>query len=1170
MNAPLELRSVSLDDKFRPDEGPVYLSAMQALVRLTIAQRARDRAAGLDTAGFVSGYRGSPIGGLDLAMMRAREHLERNAIRFQPGLNEDLAATAVWGTQQLEFLPGSRHDGVFALWYGKMPGVDRSGDVLRHGNSAGSSRHGGVLLVTGDDPAARSTSIADQTDLLYKAFMIPVLAPGSVQEVLDLGVHGYALSRYSGCWVALKLVSDIAEASAVVDGAIDRVRVALPEDYAPPEGGLHIRFPDWMLEAEVRLKNEKLYAALAYARANRLNDIVVDSPNARLGIAAVGKAWGDLRGALAMLGLDDARLAALGVRVMKISMPWPLEPVGLRRFARGLEEIVVIEEKRAFVEEQIKDELYHLPDAERPRVAGKLEALGQWNAAAPKQWLVPPTGELTPGVVARALVRRLATLGIEGGLAARIEHLVSTPTPTFGSQPASPLAQRQPWFCSGCPHNTSTRVPEGSRATAGIGCHSMAVWMNRSTITWTQMGGEGVPWIGQAPFCDTAHIFANLGDGTYYHSGLLAIRAAVAARVPITYKILYNDAVAMTGGQPIDGPLSPAAIARQVAAEGVERIVVASDEPEKYGRAEFPAGVTVHHRDALDALQRELREYRGVSVLIYDQTCAAEKRRRRKRGAFPDPAKRAFINQEVCEGCGDCTTQSNCLSIEPLVTEFGVKRTINQGSCNKDYSCLKGFCPAFVTVHGGALRRTQAAKLAPPDVAPPATPAPDAATSILVTGIGGTGVVTIGALLGMAAHLEGKAVSVLDVTGLAQKGGAVMSHVRIARDHADIEGTRIGEAQADAVIACDLVVAAGPEARAKMRRGHTRVAGNSAPLPTAAAALAPESAPSAERLEDELRAQLGRDALHCTPATRLALALTGDALATNVFMLGYAWQQGMIPLGATAILRAIELNGASVESNTRAFQWGCAAAVDPAAVERAAQSTGPAQIVSLQSRPAQDLDEILRRRVAWLIDYQDAAYAQRYAKLVARVREAEQALGGTALAEAVARQYARLLAYKDEYEVARLHTRPEFLARLDAAFEGDTELRFHFAPPFISRPDAQTGIARKREFGSWIVPLLRLLARGKRLRGSAWDAFGYSAERRTERRLIAEYEALVEELLAGLDARRLELAVALASLPENIRGFGHIKAKRLAETKARERALLGRWRSGEVEAAQAA
>jgi indolepyruvate ferredoxin oxidoreductase len=1167
MNAPVTPREITLEDKYTLNRGRAYMTAIQALVRLMMLQQERDARAGLNTAGYVSGYRGSPLGGLDLALARATPHLERHRIRFQPGVNEDLAATAIWGTQQLGLFPGAKHDGVFAMWYGKAPGVDRSGDAFRHGNAAGSARHGGVLLAAGDDPAARSTTVADQTDFMFKALLIPLLAPASVQDILDLGLHGFAMSRYSGCWVGFKCVSDVAEASASVIVDPEHVQIHTPADFEMPEGGLNIRYPDFMLDAEARLKNHKLFAALAYARANGLNRITLDSPRARLGLVAAGKAYTDLRQALATLGIDADRARTIGLRVLKVDMPWPLEPDAVRSFATGLEEILVVEEKRPLIEEQIKEQLYHWPEAARPRVVGKLDGIGQWEHAAGADWLIPPTSELTSVIAARAIASRILRFMPSEPLAAKLATL----TVARDVKP-SVSVQRTPWFCSGCPHNTSTRVPEGSRATAGIGCHWMAVLMDRSTATWTHMGGEGAPWIGQAHFCDTRHIFANLGDGTYFHSGYLAIRAAVAAKVPITYKILYNDAVAMTGGQPHDGQLTVPQITRQMAAEGVERIVVVTDEHRKYpGNSGFAPGVAVHHRDDLDRVQRELRDWSiangAVSVLVYDQTCAAEKRRRRKRGAFPDPARRAYINTAVCEGCGDCSTQSNCLSIEPVETDLGTKRRINQSSCNKDYSCLKGFCPSFVTVEGGRPRRGRGVGHASADW--PALPEPQqrdlaAPYNILVTGIGGTGVVTIGALLGMAAHLEGKGVTVLDVTGLAQKGGAVMSHVRIAAEPDAILGTRIGDGEADAVIACDAVVADGAEARAKMRPGHTRMAVNSAVTPTADFTARRDFAMPEAELERDLAGLAGAERVAFVAATRLATALLGDAIATNPFLLGYAYQRGLVPVSAQAIERAIELNGATVDANKQAFLWGRRAAHDPARVER---ELGSAEVVPLERARPRTLDELIERRVALLTEYQNAAYAERYRRLVERVRTAEQPLGSTKLAEAVARYYAKLLAYKDEYEVARLYSRPEFGQGVTAAFEGTYALRFHFAPPLLARRDPSTGRPRKIAFGSWMLPALRWLAKFRFLRGTAFDPFGRSAERRAERQLIADYEATIEELLRDLSAGRLSAAVEIASLPDEIRGFGPVKAESISKTKAREAVLRASYRSPAARAA---
>jgi indolepyruvate ferredoxin oxidoreductase len=1167
MNAPAELRAVTLDDKYALERGRVFLNGVQALVRLPMLQRTRDLAAGLNTAGFVSGYRGSPLGGLDQALGRAKKFLDQHHIVFQPGVNEDLAATAIWGTQQVNLFQGAKYDGVFGLWYGKGPGVDRCGDVFRHANACGTSKYGGVIVCAGDDHAAKSSTLPHQTDHIFKAVMMPVLYPASVQEYLDLGVHAYAMSRYSGCWVAFKCVTDVVESSASVHVDPDRVQVKLPADVVLPAEGLNIRWPDPFLVQEERLLHHKLYAALAYCRANNLNRVVIDSPRARLGIITSGKAYMDVRQALDDLGIDGRLAAEIGIRLYKVGMTWPLESEGVRRFAQGLEEILVVEEKRQFLEYQLKEELYAWREDVRPRVVGKFDEKGEW-ALPHGEWLLPAAGELSPGIVARALAARIARFHTSDRIKARLafleakEKALATPRVTV---------QRVPYFCSGCPHNTSTRVPEGSRATAGIGCHFMAVWMDRNTATFSHMGGEGVSWIGQAPFTAEGHIFANLGDGTYYHSGLLAIRAAVAAKVPITYKILYNDAVAMTGGQRIDGPLNVPMIVDQVAAEGVERIVVVTDEPDKYRGVALKGGAPVEHRDDLDRVQRDLREYRGVSVLVYDQTCAAEKRRRRKRGTFPDPQKRVFINDLVCEGCGDCGVKSNCVSVEPLETEYGRKRTINQSSCNKDYSCVKGFCPSFVTVEGGRVRRGKAASDGVDDWGPlpePQRPVIGAPYGILVTGIGGTGVITVGALLGMAAHLEGKGVSVLDMTGLAQKNGAVMSHLRIANRPEDLYAARIGAGEADCVIACDMVVAAGAEAQSKMQAGRTHLVVNSAEVPTAEFTRNPDWLFPGSDMQSELRGAVGATNADFIDATRLATALMGDAIATNPFMLGYAYQKGLVPVAAAAIDRAIELNGVAVEANRKAFLWGRRAAQDPARVEKVAT---PAEVIPIAQHLSRSLDETIARRVDFLTDYQNVAYAARYRALVERARRVETDRGlGTKLAEAVARYYFKLMAYKDEYEVARLYTRPEHLQRLNATFEGDFRLRFHLAPPLLNRPDPVTGEARKSEFGPWVLTAFKVLARLKGLRGTAFDVFGRTAERRTERQLIADYERTADELLTRLSRDNHATAVAIASIPEEIRGYGHVKARHLKGAKAKEAELLAAFRSPAPTAAKAA
>ena len=1151
---------VSLEDKYELASGRVYLTGTQALVRLAMIQRSRDLAAGLNTAGFISGYRGSPLGGFDQALWKAKAHLRENHIHFNPGVNEELAATAIWGSQQVGLFEGAKYDGVFAMWYGKGPGVDRCGDVFKHANAAGTARHGGVLLVAGDDHACKSSTFPHQSEHAFDAAMIPVLYPTGVREIFELGLHGFAMSRYSGCYVAFKTVSETVDSSASIEVAADVPHIVLPEDFQLPAGGLNLRWPDAPMEQELRLQHDKVYAALAYCRANRLNRITIDSPQPRLGIIASGKSYLDVLQAFENLGIDERLAARIGIRLYKVGMVWPLEPNGIREFARGLDEILVVEEKRQLIEYQMKEQLYNWRDDVRPRIIGKYDEHGEWEVDR-SEWLLPAAGELTPAMIARVIARRVGRFYTSDIIEARLKFLEVKEAAL--AQPRAKIV-RIPYFCSGCPHNTSTRVPEGSKAMAGIGCHYMALWVRpEQTMTFTQMGGEGSPWIGMQPFTETKHIFANMGDGTYYHSGLLSIRAAVAARANMTFKILYNDAVAMTGGQPVDGPLTVPMITRQVAAEGVKKIAVVTDQPDKYPRdAQFASGTTVHHRDDLDRVQRELREVSEVSVLVYDQTCAAEKRRRRKRGTFPDPQKRVVINDLVCEGCGDCSAKSNCLSVVPVETEFGRKRAIDQSSCNKDYSCLKGFCPSFVTVEGGKLRKRppviEAAQAELPQ--PAALPALHAPYGILVTGIGGTGVVTIGAILGMAAHLEGKGVAVLDMAGLAQKGGSVYSHIRIAARPDDIHAVRIAAGEAKLVLGCDMIVAASDEAIAKMQAGSTRAVINADVAPTGAFTRDPDLRVPAHDLAEAIREACGAGAAEFVDATRLATGLLGDSIATNLFMVGLAWQKGLIPVGHAAILAAIELNGAAVESNIAAFEWGRRAAVDPAAVQRAAT---PKEALRESHRLSDDLDELIARRRDFLVAYQGEAYARRFTEFVEKVRAAEQAKapGATALTAAVARYLFKLMAYKDEYEVARLHTATDFLQRIESQFEGDFTVKMHLAPPLWAKPDPATGEVAKRTYGPWMLRAMRGLAKLKGLRATPFDIFGYSPERRTERRLIGEYRAVVEELLHSLEPARLLLAVEIASIPEHIRGFGHVKMKNLAEAKKREAELLARWRS---------
>ncbi len=1157
----MALAALTLDDKYILEKGRVYLTGTQALIRLPIVQRQRDAAAGLNTGCFIAGYRGSPLGGLDEGLWGARRFIERNHIRFQPAINEEMAATAVWGSQQLGLFPGAKYDGVFAMWYGKGPGVDRSGDALKHGNSAGSARHGGVLALAGDDHTCKSSTLAHQSEFAFIDASIPVLNPAGVEEILDLGLYGWAMSRYSGCWVAFKTVAESMDSSASIAVDPRRVEILLPSDFEMPPGGLNIRWPDQPLEQEFRLHRYKLAAAVAFARANRLDRIIVDAPQPRLGIVTTGKSYLDVRQALDELGIGAAEASEIGLRLYKVAMPWPLEPEGVRHFAEGLEEVLVVEEKRAVIESQLKEQLYNWPADRRPRIIGKYDEAGAW--------ILPSNGELAPSEIARVIAGRLAGFGGAPWLAERLARLDARERQSGGS--VVPF-QRTPYFCSGCPHNTSTRVPEGSRALAGIGCHYLSQFMDRETATFTQMGGEGVPWIGQAPFTETQHVFANIGDGTYTHSGILAIRSAVAAKVNMTYKVLFNDAVAMTGGQPLDGGLTVPVVARQLAAEGVRPIVVVTDEPDKYPLGtEFPHGTTIRHRDDLDAVQRELREIAGVTAIVYDQTCAAEKRRRRKRGRFPDPPRRVVINDLVCEGCGDCSAASNCLSVVPVETEFGRKRAIDQSSCNKDFSCLKGFCPSFVTVEGGSLRKRAAGDLAEDGLPPlPEPTLPDIAEpyGILVTGVGGTGVVTIGALIGMAAHLEGKGVTVLDMTGLAQKGGAVYSHVRIAERPDAIHAVRIAAGAARLLLGCDLVVSASAEALSKLDPGHSRAIVNSHETITGDFTRNPDLPFPGRDLRDSIAAAVGAGDAEFVEATRLATGLFGDSIATNLFMLGYAYQEGLVPVSAAAIERAIELNGVAVAFNRGAFEWGRRAAFDRASVEARAI---PKDAAPESHRLSESLDELVGRRVEFISAYQNAAYARRYVDRVQRVREAEARLGGgTALTEAAARALFAVMAYKDEYEVARLYTDTDFLARVADQFEGPYQLRFHLAPPLLAERDPATGHLKKRVYGSWMLGAFRLLARLRFLRGTPFDPFGRTAERKGERRLITEYEALLDEIADALSPANHATAIELAALPLEIRGFGHIKEANLQRAKAKEADLVARFRSPSAAQALAA
>ena len=1156
--------SYALEDRYRLDSGRVFLTGNQALVRLPLMQKRRDVLAGLNTAGFISGYRGSPLGIFDMNLWQAKAVLDEHDIRFEPGLNEDLAATAVWGSQQATLHENSKIDGVFGMWYGKGPGVDRACDALKHANYAGTAQNGGVLALMGDDPGAKSSSIAHQSEPAMIHCGIPILNPSNVQDYLDFGLYGWALSRYAGTWVGFKCLTDTIESSGSLSVSPDRVQIVQPTDFEMPAGGLHIAWGNLPLQVEARLFEQRLVAVRSFVRANNIDRVELSSSRKRLGIVTTGKAYGDLRQALEELGLGDATALDLGISIYKVGMPWPLEPDGLRAFAAGHDNLLVLEEKKPIMEEQIASLLFNLSD--RPRLFGKEDLSGRT--------LVPRVGELTPAIVGDVLRRWISENVSDGPDGERWRAALLPTVEHEGHAGPTNGLMRLPSFCSGCPHNRSTVVPEGSIALGGIGCHGMAVWLpERRTLAVNQMGGEGANWIGQSPFTGVDHIFQNMGDGTYFHSGLLAIRAAIAANVNITYKILVNGAVAMTGGQPIEGEemageITTPEIARQLAGEGVKKIVVLSDDVGKYSDNDFPAGVTIHHRNEIDRVQKELRNVGGVTALLYDQTCAAEARRLRKRGEFPDPNRRVVINELVCEGCGDCSVQSNCISIEPLETEFGRKRTINQSSCNKDFSCLEGYCPSFATVIGGTMRKVSGGDRFA-DAARERTlfgELPDAQLAtlerpfnIFVAGIGGTGVITIGALIGMAAHLEGKGVTLLDVTGLAQKNGAVASHIRVANDPNDLHSTRISAAAADLAIGCDIVVATGLDGLQKLSTTRTRAVINTHVAPIADFAASPDLDFSSKEMESALGSILAPSSLEFLDATRLATALLGDAIGANLFLVGFALQKGWLPIGLPALEKAIELNGRSIELNKRALAWGRLAAHD---LETVRGFVSQANSAGAHDRESEGVDQLVARRVEFLTDYQNEAYASRYAKLVEEVATSERAIGAVddRLATAVARYYFKLLTVKDEYEVMRLWAGDGFRRQLKNEFEGDYKVRFHLAPQIFFSRDPDTGRARKISLGQPVMSMLGLLRHLKFLRHTPFDVFNRTAHRRREWALVKAYETTIEELTKGLRPENLDLAVQIAEIPDQIRGYDSVKDSQLAIACEKEAELLAAFR----------
>lgn len=1142
----MEKRTVSLEDKYTLRKGHAFMTGIQSLVRLPMVQRELDLKAGLNTAGYISGYRGSPLGGYDQQLERNSKLLDEFHIKFQPGVNEDLAATALWGTQQTELGGEGKYDGVFGIWYGKGPGVDRSGDVLRHANYAGTSKFGGVLALMGDDHTAESSTVCNQSEFAMVDALIPVLNPSGVQEVFDFGIIGWALSRFSGCWVGLKCLHDTVEATASIDVDVERLKVVIPDNYNFPEDGLNIRFPDTPHAQDQRMHEYKMDAVRAFCRANKLDRAIWQGGSAKIGVVTVGKSYLDTRLAFEELGIDETEAERLGVRLYKVAMPWPLEPEGILEFAEGLDLIIVVEEKRALIEPQIKEMLYDA--SHRPQVIGKLDETGEA--------LFRTAGALDPNHIAATIGRRILTFQGDAKLKKNLHDMESRLDSSLLPQETM---VRLPYFCSGCPHNTSTVVPEGSIAMAGIGCHYMVQWMDRNTLGFTHMGAEGANWVGQSPFSKRKHIFQNIGDGTYFHSGIMAIRAAVSSGINITYKILFNDAVAMTGGQGFDGPMSVQSIIQQMFAEGAKQVTVVSDDPDKFPQSSgIPANVKVYDRKDLDIVQRELREIEGVTVLIYEQVCAAEKRRRRKRGIIPDPPRRIFINDDVCEGCGDCGVKSNCVSVLPLETQFGRKRVIDQSACNKDYSCVKGLCPSFVSVVGGKMRKNSPSVnindtwSSLPD---PELPQINGTYNIVLTGVGGTGLVTIGALLGMAAHLENRGVGILDMIGLAQKGGAVLSHLRIGNSPEDIHSPRIASQGADLVIGGDLVVTGGQKTLSVIKSGHTKLVVNSYELITGDFTKNADMLFPSLKIKQSIQQVAGSDHTEFLDASRLATALIGDTIATNIFMLGFAYQRGLIPLEQSSIEKAMEINGMAVEGNKLAFLWGRRTAQDG---KRVNELTASIVAGFGLKDPPEGLDELIQHRADVLKDYQNKAYVQRYLHLVERVRtlEIDRVPGSTEFTEAVAAYYFKLLAYKDEYEVARLYTNGDFMKKIKGRFEGDYKLKLHLAPPLFSKRNPHTGEPIKTAYGPWILSAMNFLARFKFLRGTAFDPFGKTAERKMERRLIEEYEQTIEELLPGLSKKNHALAVEIARIPEQIRGYDLVKQKHLESAKSQEKELL--------------
>lgn len=1136
-------RTPSLEDVYLQTSGQVFMNGLQALTRLPLVQIRRDRERGLNTGGVISGYRGSPLGGYDLTLERNIGLLREHDISFKPGVNEELAATIIWGSQQLHLSPGAQKQGVFGIWYGKGPGVDRSGDVFKHGTASGSSKHGGVLCIAGDDHAAKSSTVPHQSDHAFMSAIIPMLYPSSVSEYVEMGLLGIELSRYSGCWVALKVLSDTVESASKVDLESERREILLPEDFELPKDGLNLRWPDNRWEQDQRLQNVKPYAALAFARANQIDRITLDSPDARLGIVASGLAYENTMQALRSLGIDHEQAKALNLRVYKVGMPWPLEPQGVHAFAKGLEHILVLEDRREIIEHQLKQSLFALPSDQTPRITGKFDRDGQQRLPLSRELNVHDIANLVGSELLQYSPPEDAKKQIQEGIR-RFEHQQQRI-----QEYTSPLT-RNPYYCAGCPHSRSTKVPEGSRTLAGIGCHFMATWTEEeSTSLFTQMGGEGAPWIGMQDHTSENHIFANLGDGTYFHSGILAIRQAVASKANITYKILYNQAIAMTGGQELDGPLSVTDLIDQLKAERVADVVVVSDDPDALDKS--TGNVPLLHRDAMPEVMQRMAGTLGCTVIVYHQMCATEKRRMRKRGKLPQAEERVYINPDVCEGCGDCSVQSACVAIEPLETPLGRKRQINQSLCNSDLSCLKGFCPSFVTLTGAEVRREGIAPEHIPDLPQPESICDlDKNWNISLIGVGGTGLLTVNAVLGMAAFMDDLEFTLLDMAGLAQKGGTVCSSIKLGSSATPPRAGRIANGEADLLLAADSISAISADSIGLCSPERTHAVINSHLTPIWEFIRERDLNFQEEQVLQTLQ-QHTQSGSSRHDFTRISSTLLGDTIYTNMMLVGYALQQGLIPVCLESLEQAIKLNGTSVQENLQALALGRLLAHDAKAIY---------DLMPKEESGPRTLDEVVAHRSTRLQQYQDGALAQQYREAVERVASASREHDPEGLlAMAVAHNYAKLLAYKDEYEVARLFTRSAFTQALNKQFTGNYKLKFHLSPAGLARMDPYTSRPRKYEFGPWILKAFKLFTLGKRLRGTRWDPFGYSAERRGERQAILDYEDDMKLALELLGDDNLEYAQRLLALPDQIRGFGPVKLEameRARDEQVRLRATL--------------